>query len=68
MCGIYGMVAESGKALRYPEVLDFMGTALRHRGPDGRAVLTNPQAVIGTERLRIIDLHERADQPFSAPG
>jgi asparagine synthase (glutamine-hydrolysing) len=31
-------------------------------------VFTQPQAVIGTERLRIIDLHERADQPFAAPG
>lgn len=68
MCGIYGMVSESGVALDHPEVLDFMGEALRHRGPDGRAVLTHPNAVIGTERLRIIDLHERADQPFTAPG
>src|SRR6059058_2672309 len=68
MCGIYEMVSASGAALRYPEVLDFMGTALRHRGPDGRAVLTDAHAVIGTERLRIIDLHERADQPFAAPG
>ena len=68
MCGIYGMIAEPGTTLRYPEVLDWMGEALRHRGPDGRAVLTNPDAVIGTERLRIIDLHERADQPFAAPG
>ncbi len=68
MCGIYGMIAEPGTTLRYPEVLDWMGEALRHRGPDGRAVLTNADAVIGTERLRIIDLHERADQPFSAPG
>ena len=68
MCGIYGMIAERGTALRYPEVLEWMGEALRHRGPDGRAVLTHPDAVIGTERLRIIDLHERADQPFSAPG
>src|SRR5438067_5983292 len=67
MCGIYGMVAERG-ALRYPEVLEWMGEALRHRGPDGRAVFTNAHAVIGTERLRIIDLHERADQPFAAPG
>lgn len=66
MCGIYGMVAERG-ALRYPEVLEFMGEALRHRGPDGRAVFTDDGAVIGTERLRIIDLHERADQPFAAP-
>lgn len=68
MCGIYGMVSESGAALRYPEVLDFMGEALRHRGPDGRATLANADAVFGTERLRIIDLHERADQPFAAPG
>jgi asparagine synthase (glutamine-hydrolysing) len=68
MCGIYGIIAERGATLRYPEVLDWMGEALRHRGPDGRAVLTNPDAVIGTERLRIIDLHERADQPFAAPG
>lgn len=67
MCGIYGMVA-NGAALRYPEVLGFMGEALRHRGPDGHAELTRPEAVIGTERLRIIDLHERADQPFAAPG
>lgn len=68
MCGIYGMVAAGEAALRYPEVLELMGEALRHRGPDGRAVLTNPHAVIGTQRLRIIDLHERADQPFTAPG
>ncbi len=68
MCGIYGMIAERGTTLRYPEVLDWMGEALRHRGPDGRAVLAHPDAVIGTERLRIIDLHERADQPFAAPG
>jgi asparagine synthase (glutamine-hydrolysing) len=68
MCGIYGMVAERGEALVFPEVVGFMGEALRHRGPDGRAVLTNPRAAIGTERLRIIDLHERADQPFSSPS
>jgi len=67
MCGIYGMVAEREEALVFPEVVDFMGEALRHRGPDGRAVLARPRAAIGTERLRIIDLHERADQPFSSP-
>jgi len=68
MCGIYGMIAENGAALRYPEALEWMGAALRHRGPDGHAVLSHPDALIGTERLRIIDLHERADQPFAAPG
>jgi asparagine synthase (glutamine-hydrolysing) len=68
MCGIYGMIAEGGAALRHPEVADVMGQSLRHRGPDGHATFAEAHAVIGTERLRIIDLHERADQPFAAPG
>ncbi len=67
MCGIYGMIGRGGAPLRHPDVLERMGATLRHRGPDGHAVLTNPYAAIGTERLRIIDLHERADQPFAAP-
>ena len=65
MCGIYGMAGTS--ALRFPDVLERMGEALRHRGPDGSASLTDVRARIGTERLRIIDLHERADQPFASP-
>jgi asparagine synthase (glutamine-hydrolysing) len=65
VCGIYGMVGAG--ALRYPSVLEEMGEALRHRGPDGRATFTDVDARIGTERLRIIDLHERADQPFASP-
>lgn len=65
MCGIYGMV--SAAPLRHPEVLEQMGEALRHRGPDGSAFFTEPHARIGCERLRIIDLHERADQPFASP-
>jgi asparagine synthase (glutamine-hydrolysing) len=65
MCGIYGMVGAG--ALRYPSVLDDMGAALRHRGPDGHAAFADAFAGIGTERLRIIDLHERADQPFASP-
>lgn len=68
MCGIYGMIACRSAALQYPEVADFMGEALRHRGPDGHAAFADPHAVIGTERLRIIDLHERADQPFASPN
>ena len=67
MCGIYGMVAENGNALRHPDIVEGMGESLRHRGPDGHAVLAHPNAVIGTERLRIIDIHERADQPFASP-
>ncbi len=65
MCGIYGIVSTG--ELRHARVLDDMGEALRHRGPDGRASFRKPHAQFGTERLRIIDLHERADQPFASP-
>lgn len=65
MCGIYGMVGAG--ELRFPDLLDRMGEVLRHRGPDGRAFFAEPHVRIGTERLRIIDLHERADQPFASP-
>ena len=44
-----------------------MGESLRHRGPDGRGVVRRPRFAMGCERLRIIDLHERADQPFGDP-
>jgi asparagine synthase (glutamine-hydrolysing) len=54
-------------ALRHPFVLEEMGEALRHRGPDGHAVFVEADAQIGCERLRIVDLHERADQPFKSP-
>ncbi len=67
MCGIYGMAALRGEALRAPELLDAMGRSLHHRGPDGRGVVRRPRFAMGCERLRIIDLHERADQPFGDP-
>jgi asparagine synthase (glutamine-hydrolysing) len=65
MCGIYGLIGTG--ALRHPALLGEMGSALRHRGPDGSAAFTDVSASIGCERLRIIDLHERADQPFASP-
>jgi asparagine synthase (glutamine-hydrolysing) len=67
MCGIYGMVAMERDALRSLPLLERMGERLRHRGPDGHATLTDERAGLGTERLRIIDLHARADQPFASP-
>jgi asparagine synthase (glutamine-hydrolysing) len=67
MCGIYGIVSRNDNALAHPDVVMAMGEALRHRGPDGSAHFREPRAIIGTERLRIIDLHERADQPFASP-
>ena len=67
MCGIYGMVATArrcGIPRSSASWARRCGIAGRTATPSSRA----PRRAIGTERLRIIDLHERADQPFAAPG
>lgn len=68
MCGIAGWV-RAGAAER--AVGDRMTRALAHRGPDGAGVevLPNGAGVFAHTRLAIIDLSERARQPFvSADG
>jgi len=65
MCGIYGAVSWDGP-LRRPDVLSRMAAALRHRGPDGHVEWTAPHIGLGVDRLRIVDRHERADQPFAS--
>ena len=67
MCGIYGAVSRHGRPLGRPEVVERMGVALRHRGPDGHDVRRDATAAIGCRRLRIVDLDPRADQPFASP-
>ncbi|HZF08555.1 MAG TPA: asparagine synthase (glutamine-hydrolyzing) [Thermoanaerobaculia bacterium] len=71
MCGIYGAVApghRSGQAPGPPTALEGMGQALHHRGPDGHSLLLDAESGFGTERLRIVDLDPRADQPFVSPN
>ncbi len=72
MCGIYGAVSPSGRTLGDPgalgEILAGMGRALHHRGPDGHAMRVEAGAGLGVERLRIVDLDPRADQPFASPA
>lgn len=67
MCGIYGMVSLTGAPLARPELAREMNLALQHRGPDGTGEHREPGVILGSRRLRIIDLHERADQPFADP-
>jgi len=62
------MVSLADRPLRRPQLLWAMAAALAHRGPDGHGVIERPGAGIGCRRLRIVDLHERADQPFCDPA
>ena len=66
MCGILGVVSGGDPRLDlFYQGLD----ALAHRGPESTVAkrLTAPGAVclLGHTRLRIRDVHERADQPMS---
>ena len=56
MCGLYGMVSFRG-VLSRPEALEPMGQSLRHRGPDDRLLVVEPNVALGTERLRIEPSH-----------
>jgi asparagine synthase (glutamine-hydrolysing) len=61
-------MAHPGRALLdRPERVVNMGPMLRHRGPDGSGLLRRPHAIFGAERLRVVDLDPRADQPFVDP-
>jgi asparagine synthase (glutamine-hydrolysing) len=61
------MVSFQGR-LRSLDALDAMGRALRHRGPDDHLLVVEPDAALGTERLRITDIRPEGAQPFTDPS
>lgn len=67
MCGIYGFFSRSGFRPQ-SEMIDRMGLAIAHRGPDERGHKDFGHVLIGNERLSIMDV-EHGRQPFvSADG
>lgn len=59
MCGIAGIAGEGSKLL--PEMLN----KISKRGPDARGVFeVNTSMTLGHNRLSIIDIDERSNQPF----
>ncbi len=65
MCGIAGIISLH-KAFIQPYRLKAMADALKHRGPDGEELWLEDEAGVGFAhcRLSIIDLSEKAKQPF----
>lgn len=63
MCGIVGYVDLNQTGRVEERILHEMANALIHRGPDSRGYFVEPNAALGTRRLRIIDL-ETGDQPL----
>src|SRR4051794_1881715 len=66
MCGIAGVWNRSGQPVD-AGMLDAMGRALRHRGPDGQGKLLRGELGLVHRRLTIVDLSERGSQPMALP-
>jgi asparagine synthase (glutamine-hydrolysing) len=62
MCGIAGVVGRADETL-----LERLGAALRHRGPDGGGVVVDDQVALVAGRLAIVDL-EGGEQPMTSPS
>lgn len=62
MCGIFGYFHRNGRSLPSP-VLQAMGHAIVHRGPNDQGVFAAPGVALGNQRLSVIDL-QGGHQPF----
>ena len=69
MCGIAGIFRPEGLGEGATALLDTMGEAIAHRGPDAHATWSDAPAGIGFvhRRLSIIDLTE-AGEPTQSSG
>ncbi|MCP4660808.1 MAG: asparagine synthase (glutamine-hydrolyzing) [bacterium] len=67
MCGVAGIFGPSARA---PSFIDAMIESQRHRGPDDSGVYRDPSAtaVLGHNRLSILDLSAAGRQPMSDPS
>jgi asparagine synthase (glutamine-hydrolysing) len=74
MCGFAGIVAWEDRYRFDRAMLGRMSARIAHRGPDGEGLWINhdgevnpgrPQVGLAHRRLAIIDLDERANQPFT---
>jgi asparagine synthase (glutamine-hydrolysing) len=69
MCGIFGIIAPSGRA---PSLDDAAVTRLRdtmtHRGPDDAGLWRHQNAVLAHRRLSVLDISSGGHQPMHAAG
>lgn len=64
MCGISGIIANSSSI--HDELIEASRSSLHHRGPDAFGYQRVDSVVsFAHNRLRILDVSERSDQPFS---
>ena len=64
MCGIFGIINKRGVPVR-EDVLLSIAPLLRHRGPDNTGIFRDGCLGLLHTRLKIVDLSDAANQPFS---
>ena len=68
MCGITGVYLFNGDVTNYKKKAEKSVKILSHRGPDSNGIKVYNNAVLGHSRLSIIDLSDKASQPFEYKG
>src|SRR3954471_22530532 len=66
MCGIAGFLTRNAPPGTYSDRVTAMTCVLRHRGPDGQGIWTDPAngIALGHRRLAVVDLSPAGDQPM----
>tara|TARA_B110000008_G_C16962262_1_gene560627 strand:- start:698 stop:2500 length:1803 start_codon:yes stop_codon:yes gene_type:complete len=64
MCGIYGIIGKDVKKLK--SVFGLMGKEIKHRGPDFSGKYISNNLLLGHQRLSILDLSSKANQPLKS--
>jgi asparagine synthase (glutamine-hydrolysing) len=64
MCGIAGIWNRQGNPIRDGD-LNHMVNKMKHRGPDAKGSWVNHNLGLGHSRLKILDLSDNANQPFT---
>ncbi len=67
MCGIAGIWNKNGNPVNQQE-LNIMVSRMKHRGPDARGTWYDKNIALGHSRLKIIDISNNANQPFTDGG
>ena len=64
MCGISGILPFEGS--KESKKIEEMVGSISHRGPDQKIIFKNNLGIFGFLRLKIIDLTDKSNQPFTS--
>src|SRR5690348_3426318 len=67
MCGIFGIFEPRPSGVPDESKLHRTAALLRHRGPDGLGVFSEPGIGLVHTRLSLVDLSDRSNQPLWDP-